>query len=187
MPPRKNDRIAEIVPLPARMTIAEDGTSLRLTRRWLDRSILASIVLAVVTNVVLLRMLNPSLFGTEPVEPSEPVMIILVAVLALFFVITTITSLINHSLIVANADEILVKNGPLPLPGRRFDRSEVAKVYVRSRVDSSPERWGPAVSYEVRVTLGRGKDKKDRKLVSQIYIETQARFIEQEIKRFLQL
>jgi hypothetical protein len=94
-----------------------------------------------------------------------------------------LAQLINRTTITLSFDELAVRHGPLPWPGRlELFRGDVEQLYVREHIHNS--KSGRSYSYSVRLRLAH---QRDLLLVAGFLKAQEAKFIEYKIEQYLKL
>lgn len=93
----------------------------------------------------------------------------------------TICGFVNSTRVMANYESLRVRHGPLPWFGNRdVPRLDIDQLFTKEKVVQGKN--GPSRSYELHARLRSGRDVK---LVTGLSEAEQARFMEQELERFL--
>ncbi len=165
-------------PRPANVQIEQDGTELRLTRRWFGPVFIFLALFAVFWNgfmavwfgmAIISRLWPMALFGT------------LHASIGLFVAYYAIAGFVNSTVVRVGMGEIEVRHGPLPWFGnRRLETASIAQLYVKEVLRR--QRRGSSLTYEVHAAT---RDGGHVILLSGLESSEQALFQEQEIERAL--
>ena len=175
--------------LPEGMEMNNENGGLEIRRRWFSLVNIFTAVFAVFWCgflVVWYTMLGSFSSGDNPgggfllIFYLFPLIHVAVGVWLLY---SSLCGFLNKTLIRADWENLSIRHYPLPWAGNKvIPKQEVKQLYVKRR--ESRGRGGTSVTYEVRLLTQSGSD---IKLLTGLPNEEQARFIEQEVERYLQI
>lgn len=166
------------VPRPASLQVEQDGSELRLIRRWFSPTYIFLGIFAIFWNgfmalwfgiAIIGRVWSMALFGT------------IHGAIGLFVAYVAVAGLVNSTLVRVGMGEIEVRHSPLPWRGnRRIETAGVAQLY--SKEVSHRSRRRTTQSYEIHVAT---RDGHQVRLLSALESSEQALYLEQELERYL--
>jgi len=119
------------MPRPARFALDESDGRMRIEWRWFQASKLAMIPFAIVWWVFLIFW-----YKTALAKPSQnwfalvfPLGHVAVGVSVLY---SALANLVNRTRLVADDEGICVSHGPLPWPGKRFERARLIQLFCET-------------------------------------------------------
>jgi hypothetical protein len=167
------------IPLPKGIRVREGVGGLRITRRWFTPGILFLLFFCVFWDGFLVFWYTAAFTQNAPlIMVLFPLIHVAVGVGLTWFALAW---LLNRTVIRVDYDRLTVRHGPIPWPGRRTLRAhEISQLYCEEQ--QKRDRQGD-VSRQFRlkaITLEGAK-------IELLALDTleQARFMEQEIERFL--
>ena len=170
------------IPRPSHFSVEDDGSSLRMSFRWISRGFMNAAVKCLVWGTLFVVGL------TIVLTCNDPFIICLLAIFSTPFVAfgllgvyATLAVLVNNTVVKVTSEFLTVKHGPLPWWGNRslpIDELERLCCYKHTRKDSA------SVSYSVDA-LTNGGNKID--LVRDLLNVAEALFIKQELERWLKI
>lgn len=171
-----NERAA--VSLPDGMSIRQDGSDLVLVRRWFSVKYLALLFFCVFWDGFLVVWYTIAFTQHGPLLMKLFLMLHVAVGVGLTY--TAVAGLLNRTFIRVNSSELCVTHGPLPWPGKKVARGDLDQLFCEEKVHHGKN--GSRTDYTIsavvrggkRIPLAQGLDAPD-----------QARFVEQEVERFL--
>lgn len=159
-------RIRDAVPLPAGMTITDDGAALVIVRRWLRAKHLVLLAIIAALDAGLAYLWLTDGFGPW---------VLIGAVFLTFWNLQLVSMFVNSTTLRVTGDRVDVRQGPLPsliYRNQSLAAAELKQVFAA--------RWSSL--YEVGAEL---KDGRRVPLMRPLVFEAQAIFVEQQIERRL--
>lgn len=169
------------VPLPSRFTMDDFGGTLRIQFRWFTPMVFFLLFFCIFWDGFLVVWYTIAFTTNGPLMMKLfPLLHVAVGVGLSWFVLATF---VNRTTISVGDGACVVKHGPLPWPGNRnlmSDDIEQLDVVRKTRVNKGRVTH----YYDVEARL---RDGSKTKLVSSLSESDQARYIEQQIERFLRI
>lgn len=170
-----------IVSQPDRFTVEDSGGSLRISFRWFSPLAFFLLFFCIFWNAFLVVWYVIA-FSTNGPLMMKLFPLIHVAV-GLFLTYYVLTSFLNRTTITVGEGACRVKHGPLPWPGNcELFSDDVEQIHVEEKTRVNNRRL--TYYYDV---FARMRDGAKVKLVASLTDADQARFVEQEIERFLRI
>ncbi len=168
-----------VVELPARISIAQDGADLVITRRWFSGSFVALLFFCLIWDGFLAFWYYGAFATNAPLLTKLfPVVHLAVGMGLSYF---TVAGFVNRTLLRVGVGQIQVRHVPLPWPGNKILlRDSVEQLFSEERISRSNN--GTSCTYRVSAVLRGGAR---TKLVSGLPSPDQAVFIEQQIESYL--
>ena len=173
--------------LPAQMKLLYRGPDIEIVRKWFAPQAVVLVVLAVGYWGGLLFVLTQSekLFEDGELFPgyvaSNPLLAILLAAIGIGLPYYAIAHCLNRTHLVVSRGKMAVRHGPIPWRGNKeIEVSNVKQLYTEEK--ETHYKGGTIVTYEVHVLT---PDDRRVKLVDGLKTSEQARFIEQQIEKYL--
>jgi hypothetical protein len=177
------ERPLPIVGVPRSIRVDNFGTELRLSRRWFNSGAFGLLIFTLFLSGFVGAFVGMLIQGFVRGAPPPLLSLILIApflVITLSLAYITLAMFLNKTVVVATSSSLTTSHGPLML--RRsvsVDVADVEQVFVKRSVPNNSE-----ATYEV---WARMADDEDHELIADIPDFKAARYIEQEIERFLGL
>lgn len=168
---------------PRSIRVDDFGAELRLSRRWFNSSAFGLLIFTLFLSAMVGAFLGLFIQGFARGTPPPLLALVLIApffVIALSLAYITLAMFLNKTVVIATSSSLTTRHGPLRM--RRsvsVSASNVEQVFVKR---SAPNNSN--ATYEV---WARMVDDEDRELIADIPDFKAARYIEQEIERFLGL
>ena len=173
-----------LVEMPKRMSVVQAGSRFTLIYRWLSIQHFIALAFCIVWNGFLLDWYEEVTlddFATFDLMAYFPLLHVAVGIALAYY---ALSGFVNRTRIVVTRSEITVRNGPLPWLGNRtLPSGEVDQLYIRERTGRGAD-GGSRTTYRVHVRTKSGYEKP---LVTGLSTREQARYIEQEIERYLEI
>ncbi|HBL15234.1 MAG: hypothetical protein A2X36_03165 [Elusimicrobia bacterium GWA2_69_24] len=166
------------VSLPEGMSIRQDGSDLLLTRKWFSIKYLGLLFFCVFWDGFLVVWYTIAFTQGGPLLMKLFPMIHVAVGVGLTY--TAVAGLLNRTFIRVNASELSVTHGPLPWPGKKVVRGDLDQLFCEEQVHHGKN--GTTVTYTVSAVVRGGKR---IPLAAGLDAPDQARFVEQEVERFL--
>lgn len=165
------------VEMPKRFRVERLGSELKITRRWFSPIFFFLVFFCLLWDgFLVVWYLNAGAAGI--VFMLFPLIHVGVGVGLSYF---TVCGFVNSTHVAANYESLRVRHGPLPWPGNRdVPRLDIDQLFTKEKVTQGKN--GPSRTYELHAKLRSGKDVK---LVSGLTEPDHARYMEQELERFL--
>lgn len=171
------------VAMPSSFSMEERRNQLVISRRWFSLRKLPAVIACGILLVVLI-----SAFLSEPVPGLPPMTIVtlLMGAIYLFFLYKVLADLFNFTEFCINRSMVSVKHGPFWWPGNReVSTRSIDQLYCEEEISTVRVNGHRREKITYTVMLIDAKTRERLKLVSGIAEPEHARFIEQEIERFL--
>lgn len=167
------------VEMPKSFSVNQSGRELIITRRWLSLKIFGLLFFCIFWDAFLVVWYHLAFTKGAPlIFKLFPLIHVGVGV---FLTYTVIAGFFNKTFIKVMHPNISVEHFPIPWPGNKIMRiGEIEQLFCEEKVSSSKN--GTTYTYNVGITFKGGKRDK---LVSGLESPEQARFIEQEVEKFL--
>ena len=177
--PRPERAVQSEVALPKGFRIEDLGTTLKLTRRWFSPIFIFLVFFCIFWDGSLIMayalMSSAAEIGMLCTLPHVGV--------GVGLTYYTLLGFVNRTEISVVGGQLSVEHLPLPWPGRRRLRSdEIEQLYCTEVVHRGKN--GTSYSYELHALL---HDRKPLRLLSGLRVAEQARYVEQELERFLEI
>ena len=175
--------------MPNNFTVEDEGTRLRIQRRWFNWSAIFILGFAVVWNAIIWTVFMPNFgrvrFGTG--GGFGQLFLVPFVLVGLGMAVHGLASLLNTTTVTVDHSALLIQHRPIPYPGNRLAAGDIQQLYTKKRVSTSSSSSGgsrTSVSYELRAITQDGREKK---LLGGLDTAEQAQYIEQEVERFLRI
>lgn len=166
------------------MSAIQAGSQFILIYRWFTLYHVAALAFCLVWNGFMLNWYeNVTIedFAEFNMAAYFPLLHVAVGIALAYYVLC---GFINRTRIVVTRSALTVRHGPLPWLGNRtFSSDEIDQLYCKEKTRQSGQ-GGSTTTYRVHVRTKSGYEKP---LVTGLSTREQARYIEQEIEKFLEI
>lgn len=180
--PLSSDYVKSNVEMPKCFSVDKSGRELIITKRWFTLAVFPFLFVCILFDLGGFPVVIKEVTANVPLIFKLIRLICYVGVAVCFHYIVLV-GLLNKTFIKVIYPNISVEHSPIPWPGNKVIRtSEIDQLFCEEIVSRSRRTGNISYTYTVGIILKGGK--RDE-LVAGLEPPEQARFIEQEIERFL--